>query len=94
MKTVYTLIENYKRYLEGAHKSNGKSYKASTIKEYCRALRLLLDGGYTERALCANVDKLIIDYSKDGVCYDPDDRGDTVAALKKLKDYFATCKIA
>ena len=90
----FKLVEDYKLFLKNSVKSNGKPYGDRTIQEYCKDLRYFLYRGYTENSLCTSVDTLIEEYSKDGIHYDPDDRGDTVAALKKLKDYLATCKIA
>ena len=59
----------------------------TTIRIYSGRLRRLLDNGYSEADLIGAVDQLIHQYSKDGVCYDPKDHGNTAAALKKLKEY-------
>lgn len=64
-----------------------EGYPETTVRFYSGRLRRFLKNGYSEADLLGSVDQLIRQYSKGGVYYDPKDRGNTVAALKKLKEY-------
>lgn len=75
------LIDDYGRYLKGRGISQG------TIGTYSRKLQIFLDSGYSEADLIGAVDRLIGAYSKGGCEYDPNDSGNTLAALNRLKDY-------
>lgn len=75
------LLKKYADYLRGLGRSEG------TIRTYCRKLQKFLDQGYSENDLLGGVDQLILSYSKGGNYYDPNDSGNTLAALKRLKDY-------
>lgn len=86
----YKLVDDYKVYLEGTLNSRGKPFSPRVILEYCKVLRWFLNHGYTEATLCASVDTLIVDYSRGGSKFDPDDRGEKAAALKQLKNFLAS----
>ena len=64
-----------------------EGYPETTVRLYSGRLRRFLNNGYSEADLLGSVDQLICQYSKGGVYYDPKDHGNTVAALKKLKEY-------
>ena len=63
-----------------------EGYPETTVRFYSGRLRRFLKNGYSEADLLGSVDQLIPQYSKGGAYYDPKDRN-TVAALKKLKEY-------
>ena len=64
-----------------------EGYPETTVRFYSGRLRRFLKNGYSEADLLGSVDQLIPQYSKGGVYYEPKDRNNTVAALKKLKEY-------
>jgi hypothetical protein len=64
-----------------------EGYPESTVRMYSCRLRRFLNNGYSEADLLGSVDQLIRQYSKGGVYHDSKDHGNTVAALKKLKEY-------
>ena len=64
-----------------------EGYPENTVRMYSSRLRRFLNNGYSEADLLGSVDQLIRQYSKGGVCHDSKDHGNTVAALKKLKEY-------
>ena len=64
-----------------------EGYPETTVRFYGGRLRRFLKNGYSEDDLLGSVDQLIRQYSKGGVYYDPKDHGNTVAALRKLKEY-------
>ncbi len=86
----YKLVDDYKVYLEKTLNSRGKPFSSRVILEYCKALRWFLNQGYTEATLCASVDTLIVDYSRGGRKYDPDDHCDKSSALKQLKNFLVS----
>lgn len=74
------LITDYKNFLNG-------TLTPRTINIYAGRLQTFLDSGYSENDLIGAVDILITKHSAGGVNYNPKDSGNTVAALRKLKDY-------
>ncbi len=58
-----------------------------TIAIYRGRLQIFLNNGYSENDLKGAVDELISKHSKGGEDYNQKDSGNTVAALRKLKDY-------
>jgi len=75
------LLQDYGDFLKNCGRSE------NTVKIYTRKLQIFLDNGFSEADLIGAVDQLIVQYSKNGNRYDPKDHGNTVAALKQLKDF-------
>ena len=75
------LIASYEDFLRE------EGYPENTVRMYSCRLRRFLNNGYSEANLLGSVDQLIRQYSKGGEYYNPKDHGNTVAALKKLKEY-------
>ncbi len=74
------LIREYADYLRN------RQYSKYSVSVYSGRLQRFLNQGYSEADLKGAVDQLIRDHSKGGVHYDPKDHGNTVAALKRLKE--------
>ena len=76
------LLEKYEEYLREV-----RGYSQYTITMYSRKLRFFLERGYSANDLCGAVFMLIEKHSKGGDCYDQKDHGNTVSALKRLREY-------
>ncbi len=75
------LLEDFKDYLID------RGYKGSTPQSYPRRIRKFFESGYSINDLIGAIDRLIDNYSHGGQCYDSKDHGNTVAALKRFKEY-------
>ncbi len=64
---------------------NEPNLSAGTINKYLNRIKRILQDGYSVGDLCGAVDQLIKDYNKDGQKYDPNDSGETRAALQKVR---------
>lgn len=71
----------------------------STIGNYLRKIRSFLESGYSVADLCGGIDQLIEDYGRGGVKYKSADKGQTRAALGKVRkfikgEFISTIRIA
>ena len=60
----------------------------ASIAIYERVIEGFFERGFSVDDLKGAIDRLIEDYSRGGEHYDPKDHGNTVAALKKARDFF------
>ncbi len=74
------LIQEYENYLI----REGLSERSARI--YTRKIQDLLSQGYNEETICNAIEEFIYMYSRGGKCYDPKDHGNTLSALKRLRN--------
>ena len=74
------LIQEYANYLI----REGLSERSARI--YTRKIQDLLSQGYNEETICNAIEEFIYMYSRGGKCYDPKDHGNTLSALKRLRN--------
>ena len=83
---VYNMEEVFLNKLEDFMRSEGK-LSASVMKTYLRKIRALLESGYSVGDLCGAIDQLIEDYGRGGIKYNSADKGQTRAALGKVRKF-------
>lgn len=84
---VYNMEEEvFLNKLEDFMRSEGK-ISASVMKTYLRKIRAILESGYSVGDLCGAIDQLIEDYGRGGIKYNSADKGQTRAALGKVRKF-------